>query len=224
MFMKGHYKMTNTIRTKSDIIKSSNTQLDSYEANLQSADNCTNKVALDIHDSIKLGFFSPSKIKSRSDINPIAEKYCEEFLQHDWKKMAKLKKDCIKKAMPIAIALDKKGMVVKNDGKEISPTGGIFVKGNSVDPSLNKDNYTTVALNFKQLSNLANKELNIVEGKNKSSKLELACSKVLEVLEDCPQDKNDNWVFSSKELSKMTMLVNKINSMKSEFNQAKKIA
>jgi len=205
--------MTNTIRTKSDIIKSSNTQLDSYEANLQSADNCTNKVALDIHDSIKLGFFSPSKIKSRSDINPIAEKYCEEFLQHDWKKMAKLKKDCIKKAMPIAIALDKKGMVVKNDGKEISPTGGIFVKGNSVDPSLNKDNYTTVALNFKQLSNLANKELNIVEGKNKSSKLELACSKVLEVLEDCPQDKNDNWVFSSKELSKMTMLEQNTNQL-----------
>ena len=213
---------TTQSRTQSDIIKSSNTQLDSYEANLQSADNCTNKVALDIHDAIKLGFFSPSKIKNRKDINPIAEKYTEEFLQHDWKKLSKLKKDCIKKALPIAIALDKKSMVAENDGKQISPTGNIFVKGNSVDTSLNKDNLEKIALNFKQLTNLANKELNITEGKNKSTKLELACSKVIEILDDTPQDKNDNWVFTPKELSKMTMLVNKINKMKAEYNEANK--
>ena len=112
-------------------------------------------------------------------------------------------------------------MVVENDGKQISPTGNIFVKGNSVDTSLNKDNLEKIALNFKQLSNLATKELNITEGKNKSSKLELACSKVIEILEDTPQDKNDNWVFSSKEINKMTMLVNKINKMKAEFKEAK---
>ena len=215
--------MTTSTRTQSDIIKSSNTQLDSYEANLQSADNCTNKVALDIHDAIKLGFFTPSKIKNRKDVNPIAEKYTEEFLQHDWKKLSKLKKDCIKKAMPIAIALNKKSMVVENDGKQISPTGNIFVKGNSVDTSLNKDNLEKIALNFKQLSNLATKELGIREGKGKSSKLELACSKVIEILNETPQDDKDNWVFSSKEISKMTMLTNLINKMKAEFNEANKI-
>ena len=87
---------------------------------------------------------------------------------------------------------------------------------------MNKDNLEKIALNFKQLTNLANKELNITEGKNKSTKLELACSKVIEILDDTPQDKNDNWVYTPKELSKMTMLVNKINKMKAEYNEANK--
>ncbi|MAR57518.1 MAG: hypothetical protein CMP44_00685, partial [Rickettsiales bacterium] len=59
----------------------------SYEANLQSADNCTNKVALDIHDAIKLGFFTPNKINNRKDINPIAEKYTEELIVKNLKEI-----------------------------------------------------------------------------------------------------------------------------------------
>ena len=114
----------------------------------------TNKVAINIKNSIDNGFFDlPNLVKAKpSKINEVCEDFATEVLELVWKDVPNSQKYCLRIAMPMAVAGVKYKLFSKENGKDLSRDNNIWTDGNKLDENLNKEGATFVALSTKDFS------------------------------------------------------------------------
>jgi len=202
------------------------TALDSYEKHLDNASSCINDVSVNVHLAIKSGMitqpnWSKSKTPDSKAINDYAMQFAQDVLSlTDWKKVSSAKKACLRRAIPVGVAISMKDCLATMKKKHISPTGKIWIDSNkaNLDVSLNKDGGDTVALSFKDADKWAKNTINYKENADTSSALELAIAKVIAELDKCYDQNGLIDLPNAKCRSKIDVLFNKVRDFKAELN------
>ena len=215
--------ISNKVNTIDFKVKSSTIKhLADYENKDNDMKVSLNQIGLNINTAIDNGMIALPKLTNNKSINEFCSKFSTDVLELVWNDVSATQKAALRLATPIGVALSKFKFGTNENNKPLSKQGNIWVKGEAVPENLNKDGASKIALNNKDITKFCRQKLKLIESKDKSTPMQLATNKVINLLNELDTDeKTGNYVISERDLTAIKTCQKIINSKLAEINAEK---